>query len=270
MKIFFLLTLSSCLACRAVLALAPASVLAQPVVAQSNPQQRLDSSMQLIVVTTPDWDAVEGTLQRYGRPEPGGPWNPVGGPVVIVVGKNGMGWDTGLVRTGGPGMASPLDPVKKEGDGKSPAGVFGFGTAFGDAARAPSGWNLPYTPLTPTVECVDDIHSRSYNKIVDRDTIRPDWDSSEHMLSVGQAYRWGAVIDYNSNPTVPSAGSCVFMHIWSGPRKGTAGCTAMPQMELEPILAWLDPSRAPVLVQLPTVQYERLRKGWHLPALAKP
>jgi L,D-peptidoglycan transpeptidase YkuD (ErfK/YbiS/YcfS/YnhG family) len=236
-----------------VLALAPASVLAQPVVAQPNPQQRLDSSLQLIVVTTPDWDTVAGTLQRYGRREPGGPWNSVGGPVVIVVGKNGT-----------------LDPVKKEGDGKSPAGVFGFGTAFGEAARAPSGWNLPYTPLTPTVECVDDIHSRSYNRIVDRDTITPDWDSSEHMLSVGQAYRWGAVIDYNSNPTLPSAGSCVFMHIWSGRRKGTAGCTAMPEMELEPILAWLDPSRAPVLVQLPRVQYERLRKGWHLPALAKP
>ena len=152
MKIFSVLTLSSCLACRAVLALAPASVLAEPLVAPANPQQRLASSLQLIVVTTADWDAVEGALQRYGRREPGGPWKPVGGPVVVVVGKNGLGWDARLVQTGGPGMRGPQDPVKKEGDGKSPAGVFGFGTAFGDAAQAPSGWNLPYTPLTPTVE----------------------------------------------------------------------------------------------------------------------
>jgi D-alanyl-D-alanine dipeptidase len=269
MKIFSLLTLCSCLACRVVFALAPASVPAQPVAARTNPQQRLASALQLIVVTTADWDTVEGTLQRYGRGEAGGPWTPVGGPVAIVVGEKGMGWDAGLVRTGGLGVGGPLDPVKKEGDGKSPAGVFGFGTAFGDAARAPSGWNLSYIPLTPTVECVDDSHSRSYNRIVDRNAIRPDWDSSEHMLSVGRAYRWGAVIDYNSTPTVPSAGSCVFMHIWSGPRKGTAGCTAMPETELEPILAWLDPSKAPVLVELPTVEYERLRKSWHLPALAK-
>ena len=87
MKIFSVLTLSSCLACRAVLALASASVLAEPLVAPANPQQRLASSLQLIVVTTADWDAVEGTLQRYGRGETGGPWNPVGGPVAIVVGE---------------------------------------------------------------------------------------------------------------------------------------------------------------------------------------
>jgi hypothetical protein len=69
---------------------------------------------------------------------------------------------------------------------------------------------------------------------------------------------------------VPSAGSCVFMHIWSGPGKGTAGCTAIAEMELESILAWLDPSRLPLLVQLPRAQYHRLRNLWHLPVLATP
>ena len=270
MKIFSLLTLSSCLASRAVLVLAPASVLAQPVAAQTNPHQRLASALQLIVVTTANWDAVEGTLQRYERREPRGPWNPVGGPVVIVVGEKGMGWDNRLVRTGGPAMRGPLDPVKKEGDGKSPAGAFGFGTAFGDQAQAPPGWSLAYTPLTPTVECVDDIGSRSYNQIVDRDRVTADWNSSEHMLSVGHAYRWGVVIDNNGNPTVPAAGSCVFMHIWSGPGKGTAGCTAITERELESILAWLDPNLMPLLVQLPRAQYDRLRNLWHLPVLATP
>jgi hypothetical protein len=268
MKHLCLLSPLCWLACRALLGLSPAIVPVEPVVAQPNPQQRLGSALQLVVVTTADWDAVEGTLERFGRRETGDRWKRVGGPVAIVVGKKGMGWGTGFDRTGGPGMRSPLDPVKKEGDGKAPAGVFGFGTAFGDAPQAPSGWKLPYMPLTPTVECVDDIHSRSYNRIVDRDRVPPDWNSSEHMLSVGQAYRWGAVIDNNGNPTVPSAGSCVFMHIWSGRLKGTAGCTAMAERELEPILAWLDPSRMPLLVELPRAQYDRLRNLWHLPVLA--
>ena len=264
MKLFCLFPSRSCfsfLACWAALCLAPACVPAQ--------QQPLGSSRQLVVVTTADWDAVEGSLQRYERAEAGGAWKPVGEPVVIVVGGKGMGWGTGLVATDRPGVRSPADPVKKEGDGKSPAGAFRFGTAFGDAAQAPSGWKLSYIRLTPTVECVDDIHSRSYNQIVDRATVTPDWNSSEHMLSIGEAYRWGAVIENNANPIVPSAGSCVFMHIWSGRGRGTAGCTAMPQTELEPILAWLDPSRMPVLVQLPRAQYERLRKGWQLPVLAR-
>jgi hypothetical protein len=244
--------------------------LEQPNLEQPNLEQRLASALEMVVVTTADWDAVEGTLQRFERRETGSPWRRVGGPAAIVVGKKGMGWGTGFDRTGGPGMRSSQDPVKKEGDGKSPAGVFGFGTAFGDPVQAPSGWKLPYIPLTPTVECVDDIGSRSYNQIVDRDRVTPDWNSSEHMLSVGQAYRWGVVIDNNGNPTVPSEGSCVFMHIWSGPGKGTAGCTAIAEMELESILAWLDPSRLPLLVQLPRAQYHRLRNLWHLPVLATP
>jgi len=283
MKLFCLLSLFLCLASEAVLGLPPAlAPVPAPVPVPAGPadqgpnlepqnlEPRLDSSLQMVVVTTADWDAVDGTLQRFGRRETGGPWQPVGGPVAIVVGKKGMGWGTGLDRTGGPLMRSSQDPIKKEGDGKSPAGVFGFGRAFGDRAQAPPGWRLAYTPLTPTVECVDDIRSRSYNQIVDRDRVTPDWNSSEHMLSVGQAYRWGVVINNNGNPTVPAAGSCVFMHIWSGPGKGTAGCTAITERELESILAWLDPNLMPLLVQLPRAQYDRLRNLWHLPVLATP
>ena len=238
--------------------------------AESSPhEQQLQASRQMIVVTTPDWNTVDGRLQRYERAEAGGLWKPVGGPVAIVVGNKGMGWGTGLAATDGPGVRGAQDPVKHEGDGKSPAGVFRFGTAFGDAERAPGGWRLSYIRLTPTVECVDDVRSVSYNKIVDRATVTPDWNSSEHMLSVGEAYRWGAVIENNANPIVPSAGSCVFMHIWGGRGHGTAGCTAMAQDQLEPILAWLDPGKTPVLVQLPRAQYEKLRKAWRLPGLAK-
>jgi D-alanyl-D-alanine dipeptidase len=189
----------------------------------------------------------------------------VGDPIAIVVGKKGMGWGAGLMPTDNPSLRSPEDPVKKEGDGKSPAGVFRIGTAFGYAAQKPADWKMAYVHLTPAVECVDDSASHFYNQIVDRSSVSPDWNSSEHMAEAGVAYRWGAVIDHNVNPAVPSAGSCVFMHIWAGPAIGTAGCTAMAQDQLEPILKWLDPANSPILVQLPLAQYQKLKKPWHLP-----
>jgi L,D-peptidoglycan transpeptidase YkuD (ErfK/YbiS/YcfS/YnhG family) len=235
--------------------------------AQTSDPQPLRSSLQMIVVTTPDWNTVEGRLQRYERAKPEASWKPVGDPIAMVVGKKGMGWGAGLMSTGRPSRRSPQDPVKKEGDGKSPAGVFRIGTAFGYAAQKPEDWKMPYVPLTPSVECVDDSTSHFYNQIVDRATVSPDWHSSEHMSEAGVAYRWGAVINHNIDPTLPTAGSCVFMHTWGGPHVGTAGCTAMPQQQLEPILAWLDPAKNPLLVQAPGAQYEKLRRLWHLPQL---
>jgi|SRR5580658_8391073 hypothetical protein len=252
--------------CR-LLAICACFLLPGAVSAQAPSPQPLSTSLQMIVVTTPDWNTVEGRLQRYERAEPGASWKPVGEPIAIVVGKKGMGWGAGLLSRDTPALRGPDDPVKKEGDGKSPAGVFRFGTAFGYAAEKPAAWKLPYLHLTPSVECVDDASSHYYNQIVDRSTVTPDWHSSEHMSEAGVAYRWGAVIDHNVDPTVPGGGSCVFMHIWGGPHVGTAGCTAMPQDRLAPILVWLDPARNPILVQAPTAQYEKLRKAWHLPKL---
>jgi D-alanyl-D-alanine dipeptidase len=64
---------------------------------------------------------------------------------------------------------------------------------------------------------------------------------------------------------VAGRGSCIFLHIWAGPSKGTAGCTAMPQPRLETLLRWLDAKKRPLLVQLPEAVYARLRDAWRLP-----
>lgn len=221
------------------------------------------NSTQLILVTTPDWSTVSGTLQRYERPKPRGPWQPVGEPVTIDLGRKGLGWGIGL--TAIPATRSATDPIKKEGDGKSPAGIFSFGSAFGYADSAESGWKMPYIALTPSVECVDDAGSKFYNQVLDRSSVTPDWHSAEHMRI--EDYRIGLVINHNVNPAKPGGGSCIFMHIWEGAGVGTSGCTAMPREQLEPIIAWLDPAKNPLLVQLPVEQYKKLKKSWHLPAL---
>jgi len=231
-------------------------------------------STQMIVVTVADWNAVEGRLQRFERDTASAAWHPVGEPIAIVVGKHGMGWGIGVVAIDGPSIRVANEPVKREGDGKSPAGVFALGTAFGYASQPLPGSKMPYLTLTPSIECVDDIDSKHYNRIVDSSTLAPDWNSSEHMRNVGEAYRWGIVVDHNgivaghdAKPTQPRSGSCVFLHIWHSSDQGTAGCTAMPQIELETLLRWLDPKRNPLLVQLPKGAYERLAGRWSLPKL---
>ena len=232
------------------------------------------NSSQMIVVTTSGWSTVDGSLQRFDRDTPHGKWRPVGKPISVVVGRNGMGWGIGLIAADAPGTRTASDPVKKEGDGKSPAGVFALGTAFGYASQPLPELKLPYLSLAPSTECVDDARSRYYNRIMDRSTVTSDWSSSEHMRDAGQSYKWGVVIDHNSivpgasgHFSVPMGGSCVFMHIWLSPGHGTAGCTAMPQVELEDVLRWLDPARKPLLVQLPAADYERLSPRWELPSI---
>ena len=49
----------------------------------------IDASTQLVAVTTSDWNAVEGRLQRYERANAHKKWKPVGDPISVVVGKNG-------------------------------------------------------------------------------------------------------------------------------------------------------------------------------------
>lgn len=223
----------------------------------------LARSRQVLVVTTHGWDDVPGTLRRFERKGEKGAWARVGADVPVAVGRNGLGWGAGLVGAGGAG-----GPSKKEGDGKAPAGLFALGPAFG---FAPSGGaarlRVPYVPLTPTVECVDDTASRKYNLIVDRPAAgEVDWDSSERMRSV-EGYRWGLVVGHNAAPVVAGRGSCIFLHVWAGPGRGTAGCTAMEEARLTELLRWLDPKKVPLLVQLPEGEYARLRAAWRLPAL---
>lgn len=236
-------------------------VLAIP--AQARPQQNapLAESTQLLVVTTPNWTATDGALQRYQRANPKKKWQPVGDPIPVVVGQTGLGWGLGVLPIP---AHDPADPIKHEGDRRAPAGIFRLGTSFGFAPRQPAAWKMPYLPLTSSIECVDDSHSKFYNRVVNRESVAPDWNSSEHLRSETD-YRWGAVIDQNPG-AVPQAGSCVFMHIkGGGDAKGTVGCTAMAEPNVEAVLAWLQPAAHPLLVQMPATQYRQIEKALHLP-----
>jgi D-alanyl-D-alanine dipeptidase len=217
------------------------------------------SAQQLVLVVTPSWDTTSGTLRRYVRSSGRAPWRRVGASIPVVVGASGLAW-------GADSLGAPGDPHKREGDGRSPAGIFPLDHAFGFAtASEMSHVRLPYIPLLAGTECVDDTASVHYNTVVNRDRVpRVDWSSSEHMRRITQ-YQVGVTVGYNTQPVTRGHGSCIFLHVWNGPGSSTAGCTAFPREDVEALLAWLDPERQPVLVQLPAAEYSRLRKRWALP-----
>lgn len=214
------------------------------------------TTKQLLVVTTPDWTDVAGTAQRYQRR--GVRFHKIGAAFPIVVGRTGMGWDSRQA-VAGEGAA----PVKHEGDGRSPAGVFPLGTAFGYDASVRT--HLPYLPLTATIECVDDARSGQYNQVIDGQAFPKDWNSSEHMRRDDELYHYGIVVAYNQ-PAVAGAGSCIFLHVWKNKDSGTDGCTAMEPSNIVMLLNWFDPKMNPQLVQMPAAQYQQLQKRWSLPA----
>lgn len=219
----------------------------------------LDGARQMVLVVTPGWDSTAGTLRRFERESDGKAWRPVGAVVPIVVGRTGVAWDDSQVR------AEAGEPVKREGDGRSPAGAFALDTAFGFDVRQIVSWvRLPYVQLRTTTECVDDSRSVHYNTIVNRDSVpRVDWTSSERMREIEQ-YAYGVHVAYNAPPR-PTRGSCIFLHIWAGPASVTAGCTAMDAQALREVMGWIDPQRRPMLVQLPANAAARLREQWRLP-----
>jgi D-alanyl-D-alanine dipeptidase len=220
----------------------------------------LSRSRQALVVTTMDWNDLHGTAQRYERKADGN-WAPIGPTFPVVVGKTGLGWGRGIHPAG-----IPTDgPIKKEGDGKAPAGVFLLPRAFGYDPGPLEGFHLSYFPLTVNSECVDDSHSSHYNELLDNRGVTKDWNSSETMLRSDDLYHWGVYVAHNASPAQPGSGSCIFLHIWSGQDIGTVGCTAMQQTDIVSLLRWLDPLKRPVLVQMPQAEYRKLRGTWELP-----
>jgi D-alanyl-D-alanine dipeptidase len=214
---------------------------------------------QLVLVTSADWDAPTGKLQRYQRSKAGGGWAKVGKQIPVAVGKAGMAWGIGLHG------AAPAPPVKHEGDNKAPAGAFGLSAAFGYQPKGPK-VKLPYVELIQSMECVDDAASTHYNRILDKKMIKQiDWTSAEHMNRADDLYRFGVVVDHNGGSPVASAGSCIFLHIRARDGSSTAGCTSMDAKEMEDLQGWLDPTLKPALVQMPESEAKRLKKGWGLP-----
>jgi len=174
---------------------------------------------QLVTVTAASYGATQAELTAYQQV--GGQWRRVFGPWIGWIGRNGM--------------APP--GAKREGDGRTPSGTFGFGFFFG--VDPDPGVHFPYRGVHTFDVWDDDPSSPLYNEWVDDRYADPG--AYPEPMDVS-AYDYGAVIGYNTART-PGLGSAIFLHVNVG--VPTAGCVSLPTGELLEILRWLNPAASP-------------------------
>jgi L,D-peptidoglycan transpeptidase YkuD (ErfK/YbiS/YcfS/YnhG family) len=237
-------------------------IISSPIFAQTvgckNIYNVAENSLQLLVVTSSDWASKTATLRKYERKTKSDQWHAVGEPIDVVVGKNGMGWGKDLAKFSGAD-----EPNKKEGDGKSPAGLFFVGSPFGfDPSSAKN-----YRQLKDSTYCVDDQDSKFYNQIIDthdpKITSNP---SHNEKMRNQESYKIGAEIKYPSSRK-QATGSCIFMHIWKDSAHGTDGCVAMEEKNIRELVKWLNPKSKPVIVLMPLLTYDKVQVCLGLPSL---
>ena len=186
---------------------------------------QLGASRQLILATNTDAASPLVTVYLLGK-DPRA-WRLISLPFRATIGEKGF---------------ASIDK-KREGDGKSPTGIFPLGTAFGYASSVST--KMPYRQATDNDFWVDDIHSDDYNKWVNG---RPGAISAEKMKREDDLYKVGVVIEYNMNPIVRGKGSAIFLHVWRGKGKPTLGCVAVAEDKILRLLGWLDPGKRPLII----------------------
>jgi L,D-peptidoglycan transpeptidase YkuD (ErfK/YbiS/YcfS/YnhG family) len=175
----------------------------------------------LVVLSAPSYGATYAALTVYHRRR--GRWVTMFGPWTARIGKAGMA---------PPGR-------KREGDGRTPSGTFGFGFFFG--ALPDPGVAFRYRQAVPSDFWDDDPSSPLYNEWVDG-RYRDPGAVPEPMDVAG--YDYGAVIAYNTART-PGLGSAIFLHVNIG--TATTGCVTLPPGELLRLLRWLTPRQSPLI-----------------------
>jgi L,D-peptidoglycan transpeptidase YkuD (ErfK/YbiS/YcfS/YnhG family) len=199
-----------------------AGLLAGPPARAAQPQPATTTVRELITVTASSYRTTYATFRAYRvtgatRVEVFGPWT-------ARVGYNG---------TAPPGK-------KREGDGRTPSGRYGFSFFFGVDAN--QHFSFPFRHAY-TYDYWDDAPaSPRYNEWVDTKTASPGADP-EPMHNV-PAYDYAAVIAYNT-ARVRGRGSAVFLHVGTG--TATGGCVSLPKPELLKVLHWLRPADHPTI-----------------------
>ncbi len=175
----------------------------------------------------------------YAMEKTSSTWRQAMNPFDAVVGRNGF---------------APQGE-KREGDGRTPSGVYRLETAFGYAELIDT--KMPYRQALADDLWVDDPDAPDYNRWVKQHKTKAA--SYEKMRRDDDLYQYGVIIEYNTDPVIKGRGSAIFLHIWKGPGTATAGCVAASQPDILKILSWLDPAASPVIVINP----EPLKKEEH-------
>ena len=202
---------------------APAMAACPPTIAN---QISAANGTQLVTVAVPRRTSTLGELRLWKKS--GECWVAVTEPWAAWVGGRGV------------------SPNKREGDRRTPAGLFGFGRIMYGIAANP-GVRYRYHRVVCGDWWVEDPRSRWYNQFrhVRCGTSPPFATVSEDLSQSPTAYRHFTVIDYNTTPTVPGRGSGIFLHVSTG--RPTLGCVSLPLPKLLRTLRWLRPSSRPTI-----------------------
>ena len=128
----------------------------------------------------------------------------------------------------------------KEGDGKTPVGVFSFNRAFGVAPDP--GCAIPYVQADEnTCWSGDGREGMRYNELVSL-TDYPDLnrEDSEHILDYTYEYQYCLNISYNAE-CIPGLGSAIFLHCLGNRKPYTGGCVAIPMEQMFFVMRHVSP-----------------------------
>ena len=168
------------------------------------------STDQIILVIPPNYTSTSAMLYFYVKKE--NKWNQTK-ETNAFIGYNGLG-------------------KEKEGDGKTPVGVYKFNCYFGIEDNP--GTKLPYIQVNNSHYWDSDPESKRYNTLVNNETYKDfDISKSEHIIDVKPGYEYAINIDYNKDRT-KYKGSGIFLHCFTK-NPFTAGCVSINITELKDI-----------------------------------
>ena len=133
-----------------------------------------------------------------------------------------------------PGFMGELGK-EKEGDGKTPVGVFHFNYAFGIAEDP--GCAIPYHQVGQDSYWSGDVREGyHYNQMVSlRDYPDLDLKDSERIMDYPLHYQYCLNVSYNEE-CIPGLGSAIFLHCLGPQKPFTSGCIAIPKDQMNTVM----------------------------------
>ncbi|MEM7012843.1 MAG: hypothetical protein AAF585_15315, partial [Verrucomicrobiota bacterium] len=119
-----------------------------------------ESTQQLLVAIAKDWSSDRALMWAFNRNRDGAWTTEFDQPVAVLLGRTGLAWGRGVI----PAPKGSSAPNKKEGDRKTPAGLFAIGKMFGYPEKLPNGSKFPYRQVGRYDAWVDDPKNKYYNQ----------------------------------------------------------------------------------------------------------
>ena len=182
---------------------------------------------QMLIVAAFSADATDAWISLHEK-QSDGSWHMVMTSPGFI-GKNGLG-------------------KTREGDAKTPVGIFHFNRAFGIADDP--GCAIPYVKVDQdTYWSGDPRDGYRYNELVNlKDLPGLDLESgdSEHIIDYPYHYQYCLNISYNEEGT-PGLGSAIFLHCLAPAKPFTGGCVSIPEDHMRFVMQKVDGSTAVVI-----------------------